>query len=256
MNNLFKERACLTPEEIKQYVQNQLTKDEHLEVENHLIDCPFCSDALEGFASLKNPEEAASLLKDLNTRLEEKNQPSLPRKSAISLRLMVLRAAAALLILGIPIGIVMYWGESKNQRLYAAYFETGKSDFDYSSRTTDSSVMFQEPFFNALQRYDSKEFGKSLILLREHLRDSTTDAKAHFYAGVSYLKTGQTEKANEHLEMVLEQSTAPEAEVLWYLALTKLKQGDTERAKSLLGALTQSKNYYNTKASELLIQLK
>lgn len=259
MNNLFEERPCLSQTEIKQYIQGQLTQEEVHKIEQHLIDCPFCSDAIEGFGKLQDFSEAESLLAEMDAEFAQKITPisKAPQKAPYSLRLVFLRAAAAILLLGIPIGALLYWQESKDQRLYAAYFETDQSGFDYSARTSDSALMRKEPFFQALQHYDREDFDESLVFLREHLRDSTTDYRAHFYAGVSYLRTGKTEKASQHLETILTSNPAtPKADVLWYLALAKLKQGDQERAKSLLMLLTQSENYYNTPASDLLIDLR
>ena len=167
MENIFKERNCLTQEEIKQYLQEQLSKDKHFEVENHLADCPFCSDAIEGFETVDNLEEVEELLGEIDDAFMEKiaPPPKLSPKKDLSFRLLFLRSAAAVLLLGIPLGIYLYWGESKDQRLFASYFEVQASGEDYTARSANRTAL-QEPFLKALELYDKEEFEQSLVLFR------------------------------------------------------------------------------------------
>lgn len=46
--------ACLSKSQLQGYVQNTLQPEELYAVEMHLIECPICNDALEGFAIEKN----------------------------------------------------------------------------------------------------------------------------------------------------------------------------------------------------------
>ena len=51
--NLFISNSnCLSPEQMKLYLQNVLSPAEKRAVENHLLECEFCSDAMEGLKQL------------------------------------------------------------------------------------------------------------------------------------------------------------------------------------------------------------
>ena len=49
LNDLFDAKSCLTEAEIEGYVKGELSGEMRFRVENHLLDCPLCADAVEGF---------------------------------------------------------------------------------------------------------------------------------------------------------------------------------------------------------------
>lgn len=50
---------CLTPQRIKQYLQEELSDKTSYQIENHLIDCPSCLEAIGTYVSTHHPEEAS-----------------------------------------------------------------------------------------------------------------------------------------------------------------------------------------------------
>ena len=48
MSKIFDVRPCLSREEITEYLTGSLTETKRFEIENHLLDCPLCSDAVDG----------------------------------------------------------------------------------------------------------------------------------------------------------------------------------------------------------------
>ncbi len=48
-NEIFSKTECLTKEQIERLVKRQLTGKERYDIEKHLIDCPLCSEAVEGY---------------------------------------------------------------------------------------------------------------------------------------------------------------------------------------------------------------
>lgn len=53
-HNIFSNSECLSEGQLLRYVQNELSNLERNEVEQHTINCKFCSDAIEGFESIKS----------------------------------------------------------------------------------------------------------------------------------------------------------------------------------------------------------
>ena len=107
MKEILEETACLKEEEIKRYLSEQSPKAELHRVENHLLDCPFCSDAiegLEGYYSFETDKDLEILKAAIggNETIEEAEEGkvvAMPRRG----RLHVLnRIAAAILLLVVP----------------------------------------------------------------------------------------------------------------------------------------------------------
>ncbi len=263
MKELFEQRDCLSQDEIKRYVQGQMKEKEQREMENHLADCQFCSDAVEGYASVENFEQVDQVLEEfaLTKQQEQKKAQEAKvvniQKASASRSSFFLKAAAAILLISIPAALLLYSNANQGPQLFAEMVDEIPATYDYAQRTDDSTKMRQEPFFLALQAYDSKEYAKSLVLFRQHLSERPEDKAAVFFSGVAYLKNGQTKKAIAALEQIyLDTKSGFHLDATWYLALAKLKQNDNKRAKSLLQVLTQTDSYYNGKAAELLVVIK
>lgn len=263
MKEIFEQRDCLSQDEIKRYVQGQMEEKEQRDVEKHLADCQFCSDAVEGYASVENFEQVDEVLEEFSLSSQEQNQIAQETKvvniqeARASRSSFFLKAAAAILLISIPAALLLYSNANQGPQLFADMIDVVPSNYDYAQRTDDSTKMRQEPFFMALQAYDSKEYSKSLVLFRQHLKEAPEDKAAVFFSGIAYLKNGQTQKAIAALEQVyLDTESGFHLDATWYLALAKLKQNDKQRAKSLLQVLTQTDSYYNAKAAELLIVMK
>jgi anti-sigma factor RsiW len=45
---IFQVSNCLGREELRAYLEDPISAEDRRRVENHLLDCPLCSDALEG----------------------------------------------------------------------------------------------------------------------------------------------------------------------------------------------------------------
>ena len=48
VNNIFSMSNCLSKQQLVNYIQQKMDRDEVYLVESHLNDCPFCSDAIDG----------------------------------------------------------------------------------------------------------------------------------------------------------------------------------------------------------------
>jgi hypothetical protein len=67
--------ACLTRRQINDYLQKKLYPEELYVVEMHLIECPFCNDAIEGFAHIDNANVFLSKVEDFNFAQPIKESP-------------------------------------------------------------------------------------------------------------------------------------------------------------------------------------
>ena len=55
--DIFDETSCLTEQQLQQYLQGRLGREEAYKVERHVASCAFCSEALEGLSTMEKPEE-------------------------------------------------------------------------------------------------------------------------------------------------------------------------------------------------------
>ena len=110
-NNLvFQSTECLSQEEIRLYLKGELNEAARYRIENHLLDCPLCSDAVEGFASEYNFDENREL-DELKTAINRKiaEPPNLSKSTIFTLN----RIAAAIIFLIISSATIFYWNTLK-----------------------------------------------------------------------------------------------------------------------------------------------
>lgn len=71
-NNIFSDTACISMEFLEKYANDTLSPSEQQAVENHLVDCELCSDALEGLTFAEFSPEIKSSVVSLNERIAAK----------------------------------------------------------------------------------------------------------------------------------------------------------------------------------------
>ena len=102
-NDIFVTTGCPTQQQLLDYVQGKLTAEEQHEVEMHLADCEFCSEAMEGLTAIKDKEKIPGWILDMKWDLLKKlrKRTRTRRKSDhyISLTVIVLSILFILLAL-------------------------------------------------------------------------------------------------------------------------------------------------------------
>lgn len=56
MKKILNQSPCLNEQDIKQYLEEQLSDETHYRTESHLIDCSACREATEAYASTHQPD--------------------------------------------------------------------------------------------------------------------------------------------------------------------------------------------------------
>ncbi len=69
LKNIFEETECPSGETLLSYLDGSLPAAEQHRLEVHMVDCAFCSEALEGYREEKNHSGLQSQLKDLEARI-------------------------------------------------------------------------------------------------------------------------------------------------------------------------------------------
>lgn len=123
---LFNSSGCITFTAINLYFEKQLSDEELRMVEEHLIDCPMCSDAMDGFSESgdlqQSDQNIHAMINEIKARTQEENPDKNTRLKAIHRRRYILSAAASIVLL---LGIYFtyyYWNHS--ERVFSEHFET------------------------------------------------------------------------------------------------------------------------------------
>ncbi len=103
----FNESNCLTALQMKNYVQNNLSADEKRVVENHLLECEFCSDAVEGLKQ-NQVGDYQKEIELLNLQIKRRTNYS-QRKKIIYSPWRIIGVAASVLFLVMGLGIYFGW---------------------------------------------------------------------------------------------------------------------------------------------------
>ncbi|MBR9920421.1 MAG: hypothetical protein GYB31_06240 [Bacteroidetes bacterium] len=218
MQPIFQEHNCLTQIELKAYLEGTLNNKDRFRVENHLLDCPLCSDAVEGFGL--SHTQAPQKVKAFNPN---------PYRW--------LRTAAAVLLVAVSLLSLRYFFSSNENRLYEAYYEAYPNELKQDLRSGDSEgqkVQAPEYIVKAFEAYDNGDFAESARLFSEERTSDNYSAIAHFYGGIAALEAGDTPKAIQLLRAAGQKGLLYETEARWYLALALLKEGKMEEASSIL----------------------
>lgn len=249
MENLFESSDCLTKNQMKKYLQKQMKKADQLVVEKHLIDCPLCSDAIDGYTNHYN-FESDTTFDNLDSFLKEKEKMTTSKTVNLQPKRSIIfnRIAAAILMFIIPISGFIYWESQSADRLFNDNFNP-VSNMGVTVRGELNES--QEIELAAAQKfYNDNDFESSARLYGEFLDKFPEEPSATFYAGISNLKIGNVNKAIELLSTARMNSTIHYEDATWYLILANLKLEKMDEVKSLSGELKSGR--YQKRLTKLL----
>lgn len=101
-NRLFMHSGCLSENALLDYYSGKLSDSDRIAVEQHLIECEFCSDAFDGLLLMEGPETFSENVKSLNDKiLLQSSKTKKPKRLwlAISVAASILILAAYIFLL-------------------------------------------------------------------------------------------------------------------------------------------------------------
>lgn len=225
MRPVFQQTDCLSLQELQSYHQGELRGNAARKVEEHLVDCPLCSGALDGMDESQKP------------RADEKQLRSLPyRKPANTFRLN--RVAAILLLSLIALPVLYFWPNRTAGSLFDTYYQTPQPpQVQLRGNTPTPRQLAIEPALVAFQR---KDYPKTLLLLEQHLQTYPDDPTASFWQGIAQLETNNPDTAILALQRARQTKGEQIDMASWYLLLAYLKKEDWVQASQLVKELPPS----------------
>jgi tetratricopeptide (TPR) repeat protein len=250
LNDIYKTTRCLSSAGIQNYLQGHTTPESKRRVEEHLLDCPLCSDAVEGFeaapANISSPEDYSAFRKKLPGAGE--GQVRRLRPGTVLLRV----AAVAAILLA---SYFTLFQSNTPAHLFEQYYTSYRLDIPIDRRSSDVVPSLNASLQNALKLYAGGQYAASIPLFEEAIIAEPGNEAAHFFAGLACLETGQFEQATGFLAPIEKGTGIYAGKAAWYLALASLQTGDAPSAKKLLKKINAGNGYNKTEAAALLSDL-
>lgn len=227
MKSFFEERRCLSARELQRYADHQLSTRQAHEVEAHLLDCPLCAAAAEGYTEHSFSEADAAAL-------EELGEMHFPARKRVLPRVWMNRAAAVLLIVAGAYALWQYRAATRHQAVFAAYYEPVQPAYlslRGAAANTDSSP--KPELKAALQLYEKGDFEASIVFLEQHLKAYPEDDQAGLLMASALLGSWQPGRAI-HILHQLEAGSAATEDLYWLLILAHIQNNELDVASKLL----------------------
>lgn len=167
----------------------------------------------------------------------------------ISLR-QVWSIAAAIVLIALPLGYILYNSFAVKQDLYVAYFEPYEDMI--SSRANEVNLLDK-----AMESYNQGLYTEAILTFRRFLETNPDHEGAHTYLAISYLANDDAKAAIDILERHYISDTGLYRELTdWYLALAYLRIEQKAKATAILKKIQADHSHiYNMKAISLLDDL-
>ncbi|MCU0347233.1 MAG: hypothetical protein MUC59_09825 [Saprospiraceae bacterium] len=251
---IFRPTACISHEELRQYLGGRMSRDGVRRVEDHLLDCPLCSDAVEGC------EEAGNHLTDDLEDFEafSKKLPSQPGAKVRQLQPWtgyLRQAIAVAAVLAVGLFAYLNFGESPDgPALYAKYYTAYQTDVPVSMRHANSPDV-NPNFAQAISAYSDRNYTQAAMLFDRALMQQPENEATLFYAGLSYLETSKLDKASECLGSVAKGTGVYAKKANWYLVMCELKAGKKAEATARLDKIIEASEIMVNEAKSLREEL-
>lgn len=247
---LFEASRCMSRQEIKQYLNGELSGTQLRRVESHISGCQLCADALDGYADFNSPTlELPGFVPPSDLTGTASVQTN--RRHPLTRRLTV----AAILLPGLFF-LFKWLSPSNNEDLFRQYYASYPNDIPLSARSAQSANQLHPQLLLALEQYETGDFSAALPGLQLVLREDDDNHAANFFAGICCLELADYQQAIPYLEKCRQSDTLYASRATWYLALALLKNDQVAASKSLLTELSENSGGYRRKdAQELLERL-
>jgi len=250
--NIFNNRDCLTAKELQDYLQDKIEAKKLHDIECHLLDCPLCATAVEGFEEHSFTSQDEAIIQRLEAKINTEPVPEgniKPLEKTTPKILTMNRIAAAILLLIIPVAGMLYWNNTSQDRMFSQNFET----LTFDKTTRGATFANENPLLkNAMESYNAGHYKASVSQFENYFELNEENAEAMLYAGIAALEANYHQKAEDFLSTVRINSERYYDEATWYLAMTALKRGENAETLSLLDELLDDETgYYFQKATDL-----
>lgn len=249
MENIFQPTQCLSREELEHYAKGDISKELRYTIENHLVDCPLCSEAMEGYQAMEENTDVA--FDEMFQKIDAKVSTKKVGRSTTTIPWN--QIAAGLLFLFTVGSAYWYYQDTNATNKYMAYFENQDSGLTTRGINEDA---FSADLKAGVNLFANENYQGSLSFFEDYLESNPESAIASYYAGLSSSKIGETEMAIEYLTTVRLNDDSLYEEATWRLVEIHLAREEKAEAKQLLKDLLKVENgFFEDQAKKLFEEL-
>jgi tetratricopeptide (TPR) repeat protein len=244
MKEILQDTACLQEDEIKRYLAEKSPQEELRRVENHLLDCPFCNDALEGmegYYSFETDKDLVQLHAALREKVSAAKTEEVTKVVTLQTRSRLLtlnRIAAAVLLLLLPAAAWFYINNNSPTRIP----EFGTNEVVRSGGEEEGENAAAQ--FKVISLYEAEQYEAALAAAQAMLAVNLEDVKITYYAGLSAYKAGEYKLAADYFMTVRLNSDTYYEEATWMEAHSYVGAKDTLNAILLLDGIAEKEDGY------------
>ncbi|MEZ4851393.1 MAG: hypothetical protein R3B93_22820 [Bacteroidia bacterium] len=244
------------PEAVQKYADNLLSKEEREEFDRRIREDKTFAKQVEDYSFLLEGLNALGVeafeAKVRQWEKEYKTQSfQRPIRKLYQGGLRRYYAVAAVIIMLIfPLGFLYLnqMNQYSGEELYAQNFEP----YQDLLSDRDASGQGDEDLLKAMEYYNNGFYENAVILLEAYVAIHPDEPLPGLYLGISYLETGQIDKAMKHFEFTSQDPDLREM-AEWYTALALVKAERMDEAKTILAKIANSEIHYRrTKAKDIL----
>lgn len=252
---------CLSLQEIKAFLGNEISEQEKANFTLHFSTCELCKEVKDSFATVNQ----LSIEEDV-TALKEEVFTTINRRSLTTRRRFIARIAAGVLLPIMGLSTLFYWNSTANDRLYKAHFQSYPilGDVTRGDETRGAgiesydNISLPKSLEAALTAYKAKNYKASIPHFKTYLSTQSQNTKAVFLYSLANLEVDNIDVAIPNLQEVRKRNDDQELyeDATWYLALAQTKKKQNKVAIELLTELIEQKSsFYSKKAKALSSQL-
>lgn len=231
-------------EEFERYLSEDMSPGEHEAFSARLKTDPVLQEKLAETRMLLLGIRESSL----QSTLEDFHKEVIPEKHTIEKKKKFKPywlAAASLIVVITVAAILLTTGSSRNEKLFARYFEAD------SGLVTAMSVSDDYDFNRGMIDYKTGDYEAAIEKWRKLLGTKPGNDTLHYFSGVAFLALNKADSAVHHLLRTMDlQQSSFRSDASWYLSLALLKQNKEQEAISYLRQTTHPRK------DELLSSLK
>jgi hypothetical protein len=138
--------ACLTEQAIYDYLDGKLLPQESHAVEKHLLDCAFCSEAMEGLELVKDRSKVMAALPITGTQEEEDTKDSGGRIRPLYFNTRFAIAAVIILLIGSFVVLKYTMGDFEKKAMLSENSSAEKTDTTRNGIVTSDDETFYKHF--------------------------------------------------------------------------------------------------------------
>ena len=194
--------------------------------------------------SLKSPKNDKVELKAVHSRKKDFRNSKMIRIISLS--------AAAILIAGLVL-IKILIPDNSPEKLYASFYKT----YNLKSQVTrGNNSDISNQYELAVNSYNQGKYDLASPLFSSLIQQDSSNLTFSFFLGITELELGNYKNAISFLSKSLSKPQEFSKEAQWYLGLSYLKSGEKEKAIPYFEILSKSEGYYQNQAENLLRRLK